>query len=153
MIQPLYRRKIEVLLNFFNFLDCGNFYFRSLMELFVVRFGGATAIALTAALFGIRTTYTMLTAFFCSVKIHHRTAHNKQKNCNQNYICHNHTLTLVLFTLDELNAYSSLSFLFVLLISITTIAAIITTAIPPAIAAPTLRAAGAVKRVPIVYTR
>ena len=101
---------------------------------------------LTATLLCIRAAYTMLSTFFCFIKIHCRTSRNKQKNYYQNYIYH-HTPTPVFF---EPKVYSSLSFLLVLEIIITTIAAITATAIPPAIAAPTFKAAGAVISVPIV---
>ncbi len=108
------------------------------------------AVTFTVALLSVRTAYTFFPALFCSVKVQSCTSCNKQKNYHQNYICNHYTLMLVLFETAELKAYSSLSFLFVLLIRPTTNKAKAATITRPLIAAPTLSEAGALISVPIV---
>jgi len=88
MILSLYRRKIEVLLNFFIFYR-EDFNDRSIMELFVFRFDGATAIALVTALLGIWTTNTFFAFPFGTDKIPYNACRNRKQYQNNNNIFHN----------------------------------------------------------------
>lgn len=110
-------------------------------SLFVSVLSTAASAAFAAALLCIGATYTLLSAFLCLIYIEYYSAENSRKNRYNNEIFHNYL------------AFEAASCLFDLF-EIKTITAIIATiATSPATAAPILRAAESVTRVPIVYTR
>ena len=115
------------------------------MYLFTVitAFAVAFSTAFTCALLGVGATDALHTFFLFPDKIENNGTNDDHKQSGNNEIFH--------YALPR--AYSAFIFLFVLIMRAAIIPANTRTAARPPIAAPTLRAAGAVISVPILYTR